>query len=285
MKEDLVTNILINFSTIKDIKDKAYNKMGFSQKPRKHYDEMLLDIFFEMNKDFHSKGEDFYAQKILIENDLESKIEELYIYSMDNNFFYFDCPFKVYENQFENRKQIYFKKNIDANQQDFLLSEIDYFSHPKENRIIGEDGFYSSYITYSEKYRLSYKRKIEFLSEKLEDFGYRIEYDEFPHFSENTAFGKISIIEEKVSIDDKSPLNKLTGNQIVLLLQEIGFFTHPKIEDATKGKQAKLIGLLVGLNQKNIKTNIQKLDKKPSENGLNYQKDIEKINKVLDDLI
>ena len=85
-------------------------------------------------------------------------------------------------------------------------------------------------------------------------------------------------------INDKKP-NQLTTNQIVLLLQEIGFFAHPKIEDAPKVKQAELIGLISGLNQKNIKTHIKKLEKSLSVNGEHYQKDIDKINKILDNLI
>jgi len=206
MKEDLVTNILFYFSKLKEIKHKAYNKIGFSLKGRMDFDEMLLDLFFESNKDFHLKGEDFYEQKILVEKHLESKIEELYIYSMDNNFFYFDCPFKVYKNQFMIRKEIYLEKNIDANEKDFLLSEIAYFSDSPKNRLIGEDGFYSSYISYSDNYRLSFKRKIEFLSEKLEDFGSRIEYKEFSHFTDNMEFGEILIIEDVKIINYHSTL-------------------------------------------------------------------------------
>lgn len=79
--------------------------------------------------------------------------------------------------------------------------------------------------------------------------------------------------------------NQLTTNQIVILLDNLGFFAHPKIEDAPKIKQAELIGLISGLNQKNIKTHIKKLEKSLSVNGENYQKDIDKINKILDNLI
>jgi hypothetical protein len=78
--------------------------------------------------------------------------------------------------------------------------------------------------------------------------------------------------------------NQLSANRIVLLLQEFGFFTHPKIEDASKVKQADLISLITGIHNKTIKNNIEKLDKSPAENGANYQKDIDLINKILDDL-
>jgi hypothetical protein len=82
----------------------------------------------------------------------------------------------------------------------------------------------------------------------------------------------------------KNKPNQLTANKIVLLLQEIGFFSHPKIEDASKVKQAGLISQITGIHQKTIKTNIEKLDKKSSELTANYQKDIDKINQIIDDL-
>lgn len=82
----------------------------------------------------------------------------------------------------------------------------------------------------------------------------------------------------------KENLKQLTTNQIVLLLQETGFFNHPIIENASKVKQSELISIITGLNDKNIKTAIQKLDKKPSELGGNYQKDIDKIERELDNL-
>ncbi|WP_304144586.1 hypothetical protein [Mesoflavibacter zeaxanthinifaciens] len=93
---------------------------------------------------------------------------------------------------------------------------------------------------------------------------------------------------DKTQANTKQSPNKakqLSINQIVLLLQEIGFFTHPKIERASKVKQSELISLIVGLNDKNIKTAIQKLDKKPSELGVNYQKDIDKIDELLDKMV
>jgi len=97
----------------------------------------------------------------------------------------------------------------------------------------------------------------------------------------------ISFLESKKIMIPETEIKKtkqLSANQIVLLLQEIGYFTHPKIEDASKVKQAELISLITGLNEKNIKINIQKLDKKPLENGSSYQKDIDKINQILDAL-
>jgi hypothetical protein len=102
----------------------------------------------------------------------------------------------------------------------------------------------------------------------------------------NFLYAKIGKISPETQNEESLKSSKqLSANQIVLLLQEIGYFTHPKIEEASKVKQAKLISLIAGLNEKNIKKHIQKLDETASSNGPNYQKDIDKINKILDGLI
>ena len=95
----------------------------------------------------------------------------------------------------------------------------------------------------------------------------------------------IKIKTSKKTLDNSKKTNQLTSNEIVLLLQETGFFTHPNIENASKVKQAELISFITGIHQKTIKSNIQKLEKSIKVNGSNYQKDIDKINKILDDLI
>jgi hypothetical protein len=87
----------------------------------------------------------------------------------------------------------------------------------------------------------------------------------------------------KPSKKSQSKDNQLTSNQIVVLLDKLGFFTHPIIEDISRTKQAELISLISGLNSKNFETYIGKLEEK--EPTKNYQKDIIKIDKILDSLI
>jgi hypothetical protein len=102
----------------------------------------------------------------------------------------------------------------------------------------------------------------------------------------NILYAKIDKISPETQNEESVKSSKqLTTNQIVLILQEIGFFTHPNIEDASKVKQAELISSMTGIHQKTITTNIQKLEKSLSVNGANYQKDIDKISKILDGLI
>lgn len=149
----------------------------------------------------------------------------------------------------------------------------------------------------NEKFEQIFRRVPNYDDEKKNTSNYKefIEYYYNFYFFLVIKYGNIVInfIKElkgelKTDIKIENPKNKpnqLTTNQIVLLLQEVGFFAYPKILDSHKTKQAKLISSITGLNEKNIKTAIEKLDKKPSELTANYQKDIDKINQILDDLI
>lgn len=116
-----------------------------------------------------------------------------------------------------------------------------------------------------------------------------IQIDFFVHLAREQAQKMISFLKaqkepggKKLELEEKASL-QLTSNQIVLLLQETGFFSHPKIESAPKTKQAQLINMFTGLNEKNIKSNIQKLDKSPKESP-KYQADMDKIDQILNSL-
>lgn len=91
---------------------------------------------------------------------------------------------------------------------------------------------------------------------------------------------------EHLNIDtdnkSQSKQNQLTSNQIVILLDKLGFFTHPKIEDISRRRQAEIISLMTGLNNKNFESYISKLEDK--EISANYQNDINKIDNILDNL-
>lgn len=125
--------------------------------------------------------------------------------------------------------------------------------------------------------------EIEFIQEQFYNYGLRTETIKLLDYLRGlqNQYQNKPVIEK----ESKIKTNQLTSNQIVILLDKLGFFTHPNTENASKVKQAELISLISGLNEKNLKTNIQKLDNKPSDVTDNYQKDIDKINKILDDLI
>ena len=269
----------------------------------------LKGLNYKMSKEIEATfGNDIFADHTPVElkfeyeidftkNKIKELISDLYNQSREDNYFYFDCPSEVYINHFEARKELYLVEVPEANEFEFLLSEVKYFSEPYDNRvIIGKSGYnYNEYIDYSDRYRITLKRKIEFLSKKLEHFGYiLITNEETSLIAESTGnykgwgteiiLGKTENKSEDIPEVEYKSEKQLTTNQIVLLLQETGFFSHPKIEKAQKTKQSELISKICGLNVKNLKKKIESLDKNPKELGKNHQKDIDKIDDILNNL-
>ncbi len=78
--------------------------------------------------------------------------------------------------------------------------------------------------------------------------------------------------------------NQLSVNQAVILLDKLGVFTDKAFENVPNTKKAKLISQLLGKNEKNIKTSIEKLELKKSELGAGYQRDLDKIQQLLNNL-
>lgn len=228
-------------------------------------------------------------------------LKELYYSSTKDNYFYFDCSTEVYEKHYELRKNKFFDEILDSTEEDFLISEVKYFSNQNSNRCLDNGIFdffnYSSYIEeYSNRYRIPLNKKLKFLDNKLKFYNKTLEIKEniFDSDGYGNDFGpytEVTIIENKSNqftikqphetseVDNNT--KQLTSNQIVLLLQETGFFTNSIIANAPKTKQSELISKITGLNAKNIKNKIENLDKKPSELGENYQNDIYKINFIL----
>ncbi len=231
------------------------------------------------------------------------EIDALYSKSFDNNYFYYDCSLQVYKNHFEQRFKDFKEYVFDANLLDFIKRELSIFNDPEKYKIIKQvnTGKHQLSVNYSEyfssddyRYTIAFDKKINFLSEKSKQFGFKViiqegdrYYNEYTglYVNEDSYAELVALDKDEIVNSVSEKPNQLTTNQIVLLLQETEFFAHPKILDSHKTKQAKLISSITGLNEKNIKTAIEKLDKKPSKLTANYQKDIDKINQILNDLI
>lgn len=252
--------------------------------------QMLNEIFRpEDDPELREVKETLQSIKLSI----ESCIDDLYHASVNDDYYFYDCPFGVYKNTLEERRKRFIKENIDAEELDFLKDELNrlYFPSQYDRRFFIYD--YGAFFKNFQNFRISHEKKKKYIISKLKELGWELKYiqgeeieigyDNYEMQEDSISFVKIKKEEiPEINIKDSK---QLTINQIVLLLQETGFFSHPKIEQAPKTKQSELISLLTGLNQKNIKTQIEKLDKKPSENGATYQKDIDKIDQLLDDLI
>lgn len=281
---------------------------------KKNKSELLCDSFLDyyhkyeqMKKDGErnfshlSPFEDDNVEFLIYQKELEqikisadSAIYDLYFQSIEDDFYFHDCPLEVYKTNYLKRFEDFKKQNVDAEEIDFLKKEISSLIIPDVYDKLIFIFPYGEFMTNDLCFEISKNKKIEYLKQKVLDLGWlceeqpdenvQIGYDEYGWQPQPPIFTKLKVNKNDV---DNLPLKKtkqLTSNQIVILLDRIGFFEESKIKLAPKTKQAKLISLLVGLHDKNIKTNINKLENKPSANGENYQKDLELIDNLFNDL-
>ena len=283
---DTITAIVSNIETLES-KQLAYND---KRKVLQNEDDELGIHFLDFASEVEAAE---YSEKI------KTDLIELYKLSGKHNYFFPDCPLEVYKNNFQEKYQIFKEEYVDVGMYEFIEKEVSFFDLLNNNRFISDVDSekklnYSHYTTDIKHFEYSKKSKIQFLTEELNKLGFGLEvcesdgyYDEIYnyHVESSTTLTSVPIENKEVHTIEEVDFKKLTTNQIVVLLDKLGFFTHPNIEEAPKVKQAELISLITGLNSKNIKTSIQKLDKKPSEISVSYQKDIDKIDKILDGLV
>lgn len=232
---------------------------------------------------------------------IRNKISALHKSSLNDNFFFFDSPLKTYATVYTSRLERFLKEFIDGSEIDFILSELLILSDPVKNRILYNKISkcnYNEVVKNIEKYKLTLSKKKEFLIKKAEDLGFQITerssalvgdayFDAFK--IDKFQIEKIDKTIEKedpeiTNENDEKSKKQLSANQAVLLLSQIGFFSHPKIENSSKTKQAWLVSKLTGLNEKNLKKHIQKLEQNPNQLGASYEKDSIKIDNILNSL-
>lgn len=264
-------------------------------------DSMFSDALEEKKEALSKRNEEFEIKLIADQKKISELLKQLYYKSAEDNFYWFDCPLQVYSENLEANFKKYKKEYLDDNIEDFLKEEVSKFSNFNKHRNLNyknEKVDYSSFIGFSNKvFEKSRGKKLKFLNEKLKENNIQIaDFNSYKIRGETTLVPKYDYKEPKAEnslpIPPKSNLvskeqkteKQLTSNQIVLLLDKIGFFTYPKIENTSKVKQAEVISKITGLNDKNIKTKIQNLEKLPKELGTQHQKDIDKIDAILDNL-
>jgi hypothetical protein len=232
---------------------------------------------------------------------IRNKITALYESSLHDGFYFFDCPLQTYKNVYTFRLDLFLNEFIDGDEKDFILNELRILSDPANNRLMKSLKYkcnYNEVVKNIEKYKLTNRKKKQYLIKKAEDLGFQITE------RSNALFGdayfdafkidkfQIEKIDNTIEKEDPEITNEndekskkqLTANQAVLLLSQIGFFSHPKIENSPKTKQAWLISKLTGLNEKNLKKHIQKLEQNPNKLGDSHEKDTNKIDNILNSL-
>ncbi len=103
-------------------------------------------------------------------------------------------------------------------------------------------------------------------------------------FLESKLFSETNPLTNSENSDQTDSSNQLSVNQSVILLDKLGLFNTPLFENKPNTKKAKLISLLLGKNEKNVKTAIEKLELKPKDITTGYQRDLDKIQRILDKL-
>lgn len=111
-----------------------------------------------------------------------------------------------------------------------------------------------------------------------------IEANKMIAFLESKKNNKTTLTPSQNNDDVEENAKQLTVNQAIILLDKLGVFSDKTLENLPNTKKAELLGLLLGRNVKNIKTSIEKLELKPSEIKPNHQRDIDKIERLLNNM-
>lgn len=225
-------------------------------------------------------------------------LDDLYISSSNDHYYFFDLPFISYKKLYRSRLELFLKQNIDANEKDFIESELYYFYKPSKNRILLHNDVpfsYHQFLEADKKYDITLEKKNEFLYGAAKKIGYKVDVYVNPFYTDDFMerlgkkrfeFVKIRKTKKQQIPDTEEPKKvkknkQLTGNQIVILLERLEVFSNPNFKFLNKTDQANVLSRLTGLHEKNLKSYIENLGKKPSQLGPNYQKDIDKIDDLL----
>lgn len=158
------------------------------------------------------------------------------------------------------------------------LKEFPKFSNQELNEWLGK--YYNSRIPYD------YKEREFILDIQIDFYCYAsmIEANKIIDFLESKRTLKATTMSIQNNDINEDNSKQLSVNQIIILLDKLGFFSLDSLEDLPNTKKANLISQIIGKNEKNIKTAIERLELKPSELGSGYQNDIDKIQRILDKL-
>jgi hypothetical protein len=105
-------------------------------------------------------------------------LDLLYKTSINDNFYFFDCPLQVYKNNYPKRFKEFKSNNIDADDIDFLKLELELLYNPYNQRILSNvlnSVFYSQFISNDLKFEISLQKKKEFIANKLKIVGWEFE--------------------------------------------------------------------------------------------------------------
>lgn len=281
------------------LQDEIVFKILDYQKAINDYDNYKFREFndgLDVDEDFERQHQQSLYE---IKTDVKLLLAKLYKNSVLDNYYFFDCPLKVYKSHYNDKLKNFTDINIDADEIDFLKKEIKSLYDASTNRKIVNilnTVNYSDFISDDLSFEITLNKKKEYLTNKIQEKGWDYEqlpdesvmvgYDEYELQSGGLYFEKIksNASLEKPIVNSKSKKSKqLTSNQIILFLDRLGFFNENKLKNKPKSRQSEIISLLTGLNSKNINVNINKLENQTTEISDNYQKDIDLVDSLYND--
>lgn len=160
---------------------------------------------------------------------------------------------------------------------DVTIEEFPKFSDPELDNLLSMD-YFSQPLVFDEL------ENIHGLHHHFYRFASKIEADIMIDFLENKLFSESKTVTNSENFDQTDNSNQLSVNQAIILLDKLGVFNTNLFENKPNTKKAKLISLLLGKNEKNVKTAIEKLELKAKDITIGYQRDLDKIQQLLDKL-
>lgn len=215
--------------------DKALSELSHTNTDYKIFREKNSNIidFLNLNPDEFfddPRITNYYIELSKFKRKLATLLKRIYEESIVEDFFFFDCPFSVYEKSYPVREKKFMSDVIDALPIHFAQHELQKYRVPYDYRTLnlGENELfnYSAYTIYVPNMQYSLDRKLQFLDKKMK----KLQADQKPS-------GIIANQEDTVSsifIDEKALdiFNKL--------LEYLGI--QPPLKDRD-GSQARLFAI------------------------------------------
>jgi len=196
--------------------------MVFSETFRLYKDYNLRrDLFLIENNEYINIPDD-WEEGLKFESKISESFKTEYINNVEQKTYFFGCPFSIYKHHYEHRLKTFLKKYPDANDIEFIESELRIGIYTHEYPYVDNETDTSIYY--------SLKKRIKFLEDKTHSLGYSFEVC----FNEVTG---MTIDFSKIDIQDQIKTVNWLGTQI-----EFMELIKALIENGTlKGKQKDII--------------------------------------------
>ena len=148
----------------------------------KRYINFIDDLYHETRIDIMSAdaldpiiNNQIYLEEKEVKYFVNQKIKELQKTSLKENYYFFDCSFKVYKNHYHRRKIKFIANNTDVDEADFIKEELQLRANKRQGRTFkhnSDDVSYHSFIDLNISIKKPEEKKIEFLITKLNLLGW-----------------------------------------------------------------------------------------------------------------